>query len=91
MKFYNMSKIMENVNIHNKYLLTTIIAERARQISRDQAALRDSTHEEKAISLALADMEAGNVTVHLQNDTIAAAIENEASAVNREEAAPSAE
>ena len=33
--------------------------------------------DEKAISMALADMEAGNVQVQLQHETVADAIENE--------------
>lgn len=33
MNFHNLDKIMDNVNVHNKYLLTAIIAQRARQIS----------------------------------------------------------
>lgn len=78
MKFYNMGKIMDNVGIQNKYLLTTIVAERARQISTDQSAEHSREgSDEKAISIALADMEAGNVKVILRNETIADAIESE--------------
>ena len=33
MNFHNLDKIMDNVNVHNKYLLTAVIAQRARQIS----------------------------------------------------------
>ncbi len=79
MNFHNLNKIMDNVNVHNKYLLTTVIARRARQISEMKGRFRLENCEpgEKAISLALADMEAGNVQVKLEHETIAAAIESE--------------
>ena len=33
MNFYNLNTIMDNVNVHNKYLLTSVVARRALQIS----------------------------------------------------------
>lgn len=87
MKFYNMGKIMDNVNVYNKYLLTTIISERARQISNDHSASTawDKHPDEKAISVALADMEAGNVVVKLNSETIPDAIESELEGEKQEE------
>ena len=82
---------MDNVNVHNKYLLTTVIARRARQISemKGRFMLENCEPGEKAISLALADMEAGNVQVTLEHETITAAIESEhgVSSASREETA----
>lgn len=79
MHFHNIDKIMDNINVHNKYLLTSIIAERARQISemRGVNPIQERHPGEKAVSLALCDLEDGNVTVQLQNETIPDAIENE--------------
>lgn len=81
MNFYNVNKIMDNVGVHNKYLLTCVIARRALQISEmkgNRAVLAGgSDPDQKAISLALADMEAGNVQVQLKHETIADAIESE--------------
>ena len=80
MNFYNLNKIMDNVNVHNKYLLTSVVARRALQISEmkgSKAGLGSGDPDEKAISMALADMEAGNVEVLLQQETVADAIENE--------------
>lgn len=81
MNFYNVNKIMDNVGVHNKYLLTSVIARRALQISEmkgNRAVIAGSGDpDQKAISLALADMEAGNVQVQLKHETIADAIESE--------------
>ena len=80
MNFYNLNTIMDNVNVHNKYLLTSVVARRALQISEikgSKASLGSGDPDEKAISMALADMEAGNVQVQLQHETVADAIENE--------------
>ena len=80
MNFYNLNMIMDNVNVHNKYLLTSVVARRALQISEmkgSKAGLGSGDPDEKAISMALADMEAGNVQVQLQHETVADAIENE--------------
>lgn len=79
MHFHNIDKIMDNINVHNKYLLTTIIAERARQISevRGVNPVQEKHPGEKAVSLALCDLEDNNVIVQLQNETIPDAIENE--------------
>ena len=80
MNFYNLNTIMDNVNVHNKYLLTSVVARRALQISEmkgSKAGLGSGDPDEKAISMALADMEAGNVQVKLQHETVADAIENE--------------
>ena len=59
MNFHNLDKIMDNVNVHNKYLLTAIIAQRARQISEVKGVngILEKHPGEKAISLALCDME----------------------------------
>ena len=61
MNFHNLDKIMDNVNVHNKYLLTAIIAQRARQISEVKGVngILEKHPGEKAISLALCDMEDG--------------------------------
>lgn len=79
MNFHNLDKIMDNVNVHNKYLLTAVIAQRARQISEVKGVngILEKHPGEKAISLALCDMEDGNVSVQLQTETIPDAIENE--------------
>lgn len=83
MKFYDVSKIMDNINVHNKYLLTSVISQRARQISEMKSRRVGSENEgapepeEKAISLALEDMERGNVHVELRAATITGAIEEE--------------
>ena len=79
MNFHNLDKIMDNVNVHNKYLLTAITAQRARQISEVKGVneILEKHPDEKAISLALCDMEDGNVSVQLQAETIPDAIENE--------------
>ena len=96
MKFHNIAKIMDNVGVHNKYLLTFVVAQRARQISEikgenDVAARHPG---EKPISLALADMEDGNVCVEQKNETIVDAIESEGKeqeAANESEASQPAE
>lgn len=78
MKFYNLDKIMDNVNVHNKYLLTSVVAQRARQISdmlNEDAP--EETPEEKAIALALGDIEAGNVSVTLGKESVSGGIEDE--------------
>ena len=80
MNFYNLNKIMDNVGVHNKYLLTSVVARRALQLSEmkgSKAALENGDPDQKAISMALADMEAGNVEVHFKHQTVAAAIESE--------------
>ena len=80
MNFYDLNKIMDNVNVHNKYLLTSVVARRALQISEmkgSKAGLGSDDPDEKSISMALADMEAGNVEVQLQHETVADAIESE--------------
>ncbi len=86
MNFHNLDKIMDNIDVHNKYLLTSIVAQRARQISEIRGVNEvEARHPgERAISLALSDLEDGNVSVQLQNETIPAAIENE---IEAEEAA----
>ncbi|MDY3868484.1 MAG: DNA-directed RNA polymerase subunit omega [Pyramidobacter sp.] len=86
MRFYNMDKIADNINIHNKYLLTSIIAQRARQISETKGRAFEKGSDEKYISLALADMEAGHVKVSLPKDAIPDAIENEVNLTERENA-----
>ena len=71
---------MDNVDVHNKYLLTSVVARRALQISEmkgSKAALENGDPDQKSISMALADMEAGNVQVHFKHQTVAAAIESE--------------
>ncbi len=79
MDFHNIERIMKNVNVENKYLLTTIISERARQISEEHGInpIQAKYPALKAVSLALTDLEEGNVTVQLQNETIPDAIEKE--------------
>lgn len=79
MDFHNIERIMKNVNVENKYLLTTIISERARQISEERGInpIQAKYPALKAVSLALTDLEEGNVTVQLQNETIPDAIEKE--------------
>lgn len=79
MNFHNLDKIMDNVNVHNKYLLTAIIAQRATQISENKGVNQVLARHpgEKAISLALSDLEDGNVTVQLQNEKITDVIESE--------------
>ncbi len=82
MNFHKLDKIMDNINVHNKYLLTSIVAQRARQIveSRGVSGLQIRHPDEKSISLALTDLEEGNVIVQLQEETISDVIENEMSA-----------
>ncbi|MGI6075609.1 MAG: DNA-directed RNA polymerase subunit omega [Pyramidobacter sp.] len=79
MEFHNIERIMDNVKVNNKYLLTTIISERARQISEEHGTnpIQAKHPTLKAVSLALTDLEEGNVTVQLQNETIPDAIEKE--------------
>ena len=80
MNFYDLNKIKDNVNVHKKYLLTSVAARRALQISEmkgSKTGLGSGDPDEKAISMALADMEAGNVEVQLQHETVADAIESE--------------
>ena len=86
MRFYNMEKIIENIDVKNKYLLTSIVAHRARQISETKGRnVLDKGAEEKYISMALADMEAGRVAVTLQNDNIPDVIESEVNLNENEE------
>lgn len=89
MNFYNLEKIMDNVGVHNKYLLTSVIAQRARQISevRGVNEVAERHPGEKSIALALADLEDNNVSVQLQNETIPDGIENELEAEAAAEAA----
>ena len=52
MNFYNLNTIMDNVNVHNKYLLTSVVARRALQISEmkgSKAGLGSGDPDEKAI------------------------------------------
>ncbi len=81
MNFHKLDKIMDNINVHNKYLLTSIVAQRARQIveTRGVNGLLARHPDEKSISLALTDLEEGNVIVQLQEETISDVIENEIS------------
>lgn len=82
MHFYNMDKIAQNVGISNKYLLTSIVAHRARQISETKSRrILEAGADEKYISLALADMEAGEVEVHLQAEKIPSVADNDESSV----------
>ncbi len=82
MNFHKLDKIMDNINVHNKYLLTSIVAQRARQIveTRGINDLQARYPDEKSISLALTDLEEGNVVVQLQEETISDVIESEISA-----------
>lgn len=64
MIFYNMDKIAENAGIQNKYMLTLVIAQRARQLSEMRGAPAEGEEEdEKYISQALQEMESGRLSV----------------------------
>ncbi len=82
MNFHKLDKIMDNINVHNKYLLTSIVAKRARQIveTRGVNDLQARFPDEKSISLALTDLEEGNVIVQLQEERISDVIESEMAA-----------
>jgi DNA-directed RNA polymerase subunit K/omega len=63
MKFYDMDKIAKKNNINNKYLLTSVVAIRARQISEMKGRILDEK-DEKFISLAMDDLDKGRITFH---------------------------
>ncbi len=70
MRFFDMEKVADNVDVHNKYLLTSIVAHRARQISEMKRRRLQVSAEEKYISMALDDMENDRVAVQLQAEKI---------------------
>lgn len=56
MKFYDIDKLAEKNGITNKYLLTSMVSIRARQISESKLRLLEEG-KEKYISLALEDLD----------------------------------
>ncbi len=65
MKFFDIDKIQQNSGISNKYLLTTVVASRARALSEDKGTrvLEETSKGEKVISLALSELERNDLTV----------------------------
>lgn len=63
MKFYDMDKIAKKNEINNKYLLTSVVAIRARQISEMKGRILDEKNE-KFISLAMDDLDKARITFH---------------------------
>lgn len=63
MKFYDMDKIAKKNKINNKYLLTSVVAIRARQISEMKGRILDEKNE-KFISLAMDDLDKAKITFH---------------------------
>lgn len=62
MRFYDMNRIASNTSIHNKYMLTYVVAMRARQLSESRSCCPiEGMAEEKYISVSLAEMEAGMI------------------------------
>lgn len=60
MKFYDIDKIAEKNGITNKYLLTSVVSIRARQISELKDRLLEEG-KEKFISLAMEDIDNGRI------------------------------
>lgn len=65
MKFFDIDKIEANSGVKNKYLLTTVVAARARKLSEGSSYsdLNDGSGEEKFISRALAELESNSLSV----------------------------
>jgi len=61
LKYYDIDKIAGKNGINNKYLLTTIVSVRARQISQKKDHITQNKNE-KYISLALDDLDNQRIT-----------------------------
>lgn len=59
MRFFDLDKIQKNSGVSNKYLLTSVVAMRARKISEDRGSLPSDERfrGEKFISTALSELE----------------------------------
>lgn len=59
MRFFDVDKIQANLGLSNKYLLTSVVAIRARKLSEDRSNLssNDSFSGEKFITVALSELE----------------------------------
>ncbi len=62
MKFYDIDKLAEKNGITNKYLLTSMVSIRARQISESKLRLLEDG-KEKYISLALEDIDKARIMI----------------------------
>ncbi len=65
MKFFDIDRIQQNSGISNKYLLTTVVAARARALSEDKRSrgTAESGKAEKVISMALSELEYNDLTI----------------------------
>ncbi len=65
MRFFDIDKIQANSGVTNKYLLTTVVAARARKLSEDKngLGLDEKGRGEKFISKALAELESNALSV----------------------------
>lgn len=65
MRFFDIDKIQANSGVSNKYLLTSVVAMRARKISEDRGSLPldERTRGEKFISTALGELENDNLSI----------------------------
>lgn len=65
MRFFDIDKIEANSGVTNKYLLTTVVAARARRLSEEKSFSESDENggEEKFISRALAELESNSLSV----------------------------
>nr|WP_321499214.1 DNA-directed RNA polymerase subunit omega [uncultured Dethiosulfovibrio sp.] len=65
MRFFDIDKIQRNSGISNKYLLTSVVAMRARKLSEDKGSvpLDEKGRGEKFISTALAELENDSLSI----------------------------
>jgi DNA-directed RNA polymerase omega subunit len=67
LKFFDIDKIKNNSGVSNKYLLTTVVAARARSLSEDRGsrAFEETGKGEKVISIALSELESDKLSVKM--------------------------
>jgi DNA-directed RNA polymerase omega subunit len=67
LKFFDIDKIKKNSGVSNKYLLTTVVAARARSLSEDRGsrAFEETGKGEKVISIALSELESDKLSVKM--------------------------
>ncbi len=72
MKFFDIDRIQQNSGISNKYLLTTVVAARARALSEDRGSrvTEERGTGEKVISLALSELECNDLTIAVGSQAI---------------------
>ncbi|HPI98695.1 MAG TPA: DNA-directed RNA polymerase subunit omega [Synergistales bacterium] len=69
MKFYDIDQLASKIGVSNKYLLTSLVASNARQMSDRKSRLIEEG-KEKFISLVLDEMDSGKCTFPEQSDPL---------------------